>query len=498
MALSIPQIPNNTLLPFFYGAFVPNVSAYTREMKALIIAPKTSGATATDGLPLRAEGDPRAQFGVGSIINEMIVAMRRVQPFIDIEVLPVAPSGGTAASATITVNSVPSAGGTFPIWVMGRNRRVEVTLTGAETTAQAATKIAAALNSSFTFPGSSLSLSQPFTVAASTANVTLTMRSAGTFVNGLNLISFQADQEVSGLAATCTVTQFANGAGVPDLATALAGLTKHYQTVVTAYTDDAVINAIAAWQDVQWNPINMRYGTSVFCRYGTFGTISAAGALMNKFTRVFFAKKDGAAPPWLVSAHMGGHIQGRYNLGQTIEEAQAMARAPMGWELPYAEAPYADNDYAREEQNLLLGDGVTPLKDEFDGTVTTVGRIVTTYQKSFVTGQDDTTWRDISQVMISAYVMYHFQFKVTLAHAETSLVSDERSQREGQTRPKDYRSTCFAVYQALANQGIVDDVETYRANSQFEMDSTRTRINALHAITPARPFLIAANLVQVN
>lgn len=497
MPLSFPTMPTNLRKPFFYGAFSTGPAAYEAPMKALVIGPMLTG-TATAGVAARVSADPRGDFGDGSILAEMVVAMRRQQPFLDIEALPVAAAGGTSATATITVNTVPDPG-TYPLWVFGRHRRKEVTIVSGDTVNTVATKIAAAINTGFTFPGTALPLAMPATAVAAAAVVTVTMRHAGTFVNSRPFVQLRAGVEKSGLAAHVTVAHQDNGAGTPDVATALAGLAgRHYQTVITAYDDAAVLDAVAAWQDDQWSPVNMKYGVSVFARTGTQGTLATAGDAMNKNTRVFAGLRDTMSPTWLVAAQFGAEIQNRFNLGMPIEQAQIMARAPMGIVFSLLEAP-ADPGVAftDAEINLLFFDGVTPLVAQFDGTVTTAGRIITTYQKSFVTGLEDTSWLDLSDVMIAAYFMYYLRDYASKVHAGTSLISDDRDGREGQTRPKDYRNTCIAAYKRCADAGIVDDVDGYSRDLVVEMASDRKRINARHPITRAAPFLIAANDVRV-
>lgn len=498
MPLSLPGMPTNIRKPFFYGSFSTGPSAYEAPMKLLVQGPKLSGGTATEGGVARVSADPRADFGDGSILAEMCVAIRRQQPFVELWAQPVTATG-TAATATITVNTVPSPG-TYPLWVFGRFRRKEISVVSGDTVSTVAAKIAAAINTSFTFPGTAVQLAMPVTATAAVAVVTVTMRSPGTFVNNRPFVSLQAGDEKSGMAANLTVAHQNNGAGTPDVATALAGVAgQHFMTIVSAYDDLAVIDAISTWQDDQWSPVNMRYSLSVFARTGTQGTLATAGDAMNKNARIFVGMRDTMSPTWLIAASMGADLHNRYNLGMPIEQAQIMARAPMGIAYPLLEGPAVPGTaFTDAEINLLFFDGVTPLVVQFDGTVTTAGRIITTYQKSFVTGLEDTAWLDVSDVMIAAYFMYYLRDYASKVHAATSLISDDRDGREGQTRPKDYRNTCIAAYKKCADAGIVDDIDGYISDSIFEMASDRKRINARHAITRAAPFLIAANDVRVR
>lgn len=498
MPIAIPNIPTNIRKPFFYGAFSTGRAAYEAPMKALLIGPKLAGGSASDGAVTRVSSDPRADFGDGSILAEMAVAARRQQPFAEIWALPVAVTG-TAATATITVNSVP-APGTYPIWIFGRARRKEITVVSGDTVNGVATKIAAAINAGFTFPGSGITLAMPVVAAAAAAVVTVTLRHAGTFVNNRPFVELQAGEDISGMRANLTIAHQNNGAGAPDVATALASIAgRHFQTVGCAWDDLAVIDALAAWQDDQWSAVNMRYGVSVVSRLGTYGALAAAGDAMNRFTRVFAGLRASMSPTWVITAQAVAEIQNRYNLGMPLEQAQIMARAPMGVSLNLVEAPARpDEAFTDAEVNLLFFDGVTPFVAQFDGTVTTAGRIITTYQRSFVSGLEDTSWLDISDVMISAYYMYYLRDYATKVHAATSIASDDRDGREGQTRPKDYRNTCIAAYTKCADAGIVDDVDGYAAGLITELSGDRKRINARHPITRATPFLVSANDVRVN
>ena len=498
MSLSLPDIPTNIRTPGFYGSFSTGVPAYSSQQRMLLIGPKIAGGSAADGVAVRVSADPRADFGNGSVLAEMATIARLNRPMLELWALPV-PVVGTAATATITVNAVPPAG-TYAFWVFGRARRCEITVAASgETAATVAAKIAAAASKSFTFAGAGYSLEQPVTVAAADAVVTLTLRSAGTFTNGRTIVHTRAGDEVSPLGAYVTVAQ-TNGAGTPDVATALAGIAGgHFQTIATAWDDDAVIAAIDAWLAEQWLPINMKYGIAVLARTGTSGTLAAAGNAMNAKTRVFAGLRDTPTPTWVVAAGVAAILQDRFNLGMDISQAQIMARALAGIPVKGVEPSMTPGvEFTPAEVNNLYFDGVTPLKPEFDGTVTLGGRVITTYQRSFVTGLEDTSWLDISDVMIPAYAMYFIRHYAANVHAATSLVSDERKKREGQTRPKDYRETCINAYARLCDEGICDDLDFYASNLIAEMADDRKRINAQHPVRIAAPLLVMANDIRVR
>lgn len=500
MALSLPNIPSNLRTFGFYGSFSTGIPPYASAQRLLLIGPKLATGSATAGIPVRCEADPRAQFGNGSILAEMVTVSRLQKPFNEIWVLPVN-AAGTKAAVSITVNTVPAAG-TYAFWLFGRQRRCEITVASSgETTTTVAAKIVAAALRQFTFAGASYPLAQPFTAANAANVVTLTLAHDGAMTNGRQWVHTRAGNEVSALGDYVTLNHAAVvGAGTPDIATALSAIgTGHFQTIVTAYDDDTSVTAIDAWMAEQWSAINMHYGIQVLARTGSYGTLAAAGDAMNAKTRVFAALRDTPTPTWLLATALGSELHERFNLGRPIEEAQIMARALAGIVLKTVEAAMSPGDgFTPAEVNNLYFDGVTPLKPEFDGSVTIGGRVITTYQRSALTGLEDLSWLDISDVLIPAYAMYFIRHYAANAHSGTSLVSDQREQREGQTRPKDYRATCVQAYGQLCKHGICDDLNVYTDELIVEMASDRKRVNAQHPVRIAGPLLIMANDIRVR
>lgn len=497
MALALSGIPTNIRKPFFYGSFSTGLTAYDAQMRTLIIGPKLAAGNATAGVPMRVPFDLKTSVGSGSILGEMAVFSRLQQTYQDYWYLPIDDTGLTKASATITVNSVPGPG-TYPLWVMGRLRRKQVTVVSGDTTATLATKIATAINTVYSIPDYG-SMDMPVTAAAATNVVTVTSRHGGTFLNDRPWIHLAADGEVSGLQGRVAIA-FTNGSGVPDVAAALANCnTVHFNWIISAYDDAAVMSAIATYLENQWSAVTMRYGASVYAKLGESTALVALGDAMNDKTRVIACMQATPTPTWVIASQLGAELADTFNLGQPLESAQRMVRALMGHKLRHVEAPMAQGDvYADETRNLMYYDGLSPLVPQIDGSVITE-RVITTYQRNTVTGLEDTAWLDISQVMGAAYAMYYIRDYVSKVFQQCSLASDERPYRDRQCRPQDYTDACVQAYIKLANDGgLVDDVEGYRRDLQVELNSTGTRIDALHPVVLAKPFYVAANELRIR
>ena len=500
MALSLPQIPSNLRKFGFYGSFSTGIPAYSSAQRLLLIGPALDSGTATVGVPTRVESDPRVQFGNGSILAEMVTVSRLQRPFNEIWALPVN-AAGAAAACTITVTAVPPAG-TYAFWLFGRARRCEITVASSgETVTTVAAKIVAAANRQYTFAGAPHPLAQPFTADNVAGVVTLTMLHAGAMTNGRKWVHTRAGNEVSVLGDFVTISHTAvAGAGTPDVAAALSTIGDgHFQTVVTAYDDDTTAAAIDAWMAEQWSAVTMHYGFQVLARTGSYGTLAAAGDAMNARTRVLAAMRETPTPTWLIATALGAELHDRFNLGRPVEEAQIMARALAGITLKTVESSMTPGEaFTPAEVNNLYFDGVTPVKPEFDGSVTIGGRVITTYQRSALTGLEDVSWLDISDVMIPAYAMYWMRHYASFKHAGTSLIADTAPAREGQTRPMDYKATCIMAYGRLCAEGICADLAVYSDELIVEMSSDRKRINAQHPVRIAAPLLIMANDIRVR
>jgi phage tail sheath gpL-like len=106
-------------------------------------------------------------FGPGSMAANMFRVFFTLNRSQVLFITPIAePVAGVAATGTITVTAAPTVAGTLALYV--GSKKVPVGIGSADTTAQVATKIAAAINADTTLP---------VTATSSTATVTVTCKS---------------------------------------------------------------------------------------------------------------------------------------------------------------------------------------------------------------------------------------------------------------------------------------------------------------------------------
>ena len=469
---------------------------FQTQSRVVYIAPMLASGTAAPGVPIRMPSNPIAAFGAGSIAAEVAILARRQASLYELWMLPVADVAGTKDAATITVNSVP-APGSYRFWVLGRQRSVLVT--AADTTTTLAAKIATAAAASFYLPGYSTGLTMPFTAASAVAVATLTGRHNGSWLNGTPWIDFELYGETSPLKSAVTVAYTATGTGVPDMAAALAAVGDlAADWFGSVYNDAGSVAALANFVDARWLPMSMKYGIAVYARQGTYGTLGAAGAVMNDRARVVLGQNDSPSPTWLFMAQGAAELAQYYDLGAALTEAQRLARGITGHVLRDALPPRSGfNAFTDAERNSLYFDGITPLTATMDGKVT-LERVITTYQvDSF--GLDDVNFLDINYPLIDVYCVRFLQNYIWSRHANTSIVNDTEPGRAGQTRPKDLRDSFIHGYLKLRNEaGIVEDVDGMIDRLKVERSSDPTRANVLLSTDRANPLHVIATNVQAS
>ena len=146
---------------------------------ALIIAPMLATGSATPNVPVLASGavSPRAAFGAGSIAADMVRLYRANDLYRELWVLPVLdPVAATAATSTVTVDTVATSAGV--LYVAVADRTYPVLVTNSMAVADVATAVAAAVNADST---------ALVTAAAAAAVVTLTTKHKGLLVNDIEV-----------------------------------------------------------------------------------------------------------------------------------------------------------------------------------------------------------------------------------------------------------------------------------------------------------------------
>ena len=163
--INFNKIPANIRLPGVYIETDASKAGRTEDPgRILLIGQKLTAGTAVANMPVPVTSvdDAKAQFGLGSMLADMIDAVRLAAPLGLLWALPVADAGGAVAAAgTITVSAAPTAPGVIPLYVAGVS--VPVPVTGSESTTSTGAAIAAAINANLNLPVTATGMATPAT-----------------------------------------------------------------------------------------------------------------------------------------------------------------------------------------------------------------------------------------------------------------------------------------------------------------------------------------------
>ena len=154
MPVTFNRIPANYRLPGVVIEVDPSKASRSDDPgRLLLVAQKLATGTAAANVPtpVTSLDDAKAQFGVGSMLADMVGEVRLADPFGLLWALPLADAGGAvSATGTITVTAAPTAPGVIPLYVGGVS--VPVPVAGTETLTTTAAAIAAAINANLDLP----------------------------------------------------------------------------------------------------------------------------------------------------------------------------------------------------------------------------------------------------------------------------------------------------------------------------------------------------------
>lgn len=182
MSIGFNSIPGNIKAPIF--AFEVNSGGqFEQDSRLLLVGHANSGSSLTPNVPIRCNNVEEAisLAGKGSMLAEMLIYARKNAPAQDIWLLPVTDTG-TAEVRTITVGSVPAAGG-YAVLLVG-DEEVALSINAGDTANAVASAIASAINA---YQNGLTKSGLPFTATVATNVVTLTARHKGIVSNTVDL-----------------------------------------------------------------------------------------------------------------------------------------------------------------------------------------------------------------------------------------------------------------------------------------------------------------------
>lgn len=447
------NIPGNLTAPIF--AFdVQSGGQFENANRMLLVGHGlAAGTLAAGGIAIcNSRTDARALAGAGSMLEAMFIAARRNAPSQEIW-LGRAEDTGTAEIRTITVGTVPPAGGQGALLVTGEP--VSLTISAGDTAASVAASLAAAINGYFN-PLTGMSL--PFTATAAAAVVTLTARHKGVYASGLDLFIPTLDT-VNVFNGVLTFATSTPGAGSPNVSAVLAALNDDaFEMIVSAFGDSANLNLLNAFlSDVsgRWSYAKQLYGHAFYPKTDTAANLTTAArardtwhlTMIPRFASGGFAEPDYiwvAAFVARVAGWLGGGSNGDVSRNQTglIVEGISAPRDRAYW-----------MDYATRE--AFLKNGMSTWAVNRNGDVT-IDKLITHQQTT--NGAPDTTFRDLQRPFQLTYALKAFRAALAYEHGNKALADSNPSNLAAISTPRDILATLFHTYQGMP--GVLENADT--------------------------------------
>jgi phage tail sheath gpL-like len=489
MTVSFNTIPQNVRVPLFY-AEVDNSQAgyFAQNVRTLIIGQKLAAGVAAADVPILVSrsDEAKTQFGIGSMLARMHEVVRLNDSMGEVWCLPVAdPSGGAAATGTITITGPATAAGTLSLYIGAQ--RLQIAVAAADTATDVADAITAAVNADTTLP---------VTAANVAGVVTLTARHKGLLGNDIPVqVNYRgfAGGEVTPSGISVAIVAMASGSGTPDLTSALAAMgDEEYDFIIHPFSDSSSLDALKVVMNDssgRWAYNRQIYGHCYTAMRDSFADLQTAGALRNDQHHTIAGFEAGVPNTlWEYAAAYGA----RNAVFIAADPARPTQTGELVGILP---APTSQRFILTERQTLLNSGIATSF---VSGGVVRIERAITTYQKN-LWNQADPSYLDSETMHTLAYVIRRLRYSVTQKYPRHKLANDGTRYGAGQAivTPKVIRGEILSVYAELELLGVVENAKAFEANLIVERDvQNPNRVNVLFPPDLVNQLRIFAVLAQ--
>lgn len=481
--VSFNQIPQGWKLPGASIEVDPSQAGTPTNPKwGLIPAIKLAAGSAPANIPIAVgtQADADAYGGAGSMLAAMFRRWFQINKSTPLYVLPVAePSGGVAASGTITVASAPTSAGTLALYIAGQ--KVTVGIGSSDTTAQVATKINAAINAATDLPVTSTVSTNVVTVTAKWKGVTgndIRLEDNFLGVNGAEVMP-------AGLALTYpTNNVLASGTGTPDLTTAIANIgDAPFKFVGFPFTDSGSLAAIAleyGFSDSgRWGWMRQSYGQVFSARRDSYANHMTWGPTSNfPVTHVLGVELQAPSPPWEWAAAFAAQAA----KALTNDPARPLQTLTLDGILS---APKAFR-FNKTQLNAMAGVGLAIQGTDVDGQQLGVPQLLreqSQYQKN-TQGQADNAYELATTLATLDEIFTRLRQAIGNRFPRSKLANDGMRLAPGQAvvTPKIIKSELIAEYGLMEYDGLVENMKAFKDALVVERSSTDP--NAVEVLYP--------------
>lgn len=469
---------------------------YASNSRALVLGHKSSSGSLADDTPTLCTtiGDAVALAGAGSQLYEAFRMARRHAPVQEIWVSAV-PSSGSAAAWTVTIGTLPPAGGAGILEIAGR--KVPLTVAASEAAATTATNLAAAINAWL----DPLTLAYlPVTATAATNVVTLTARHAGATMNEIEIISDAGlSGNIFGPSGRLTIAQTVTAAGAASVSATLANLGDDpFDWIISPYGDTTNCDAAdAALSDLSgrwaWNV--QLYGHYFTVNTGNTAAQVTYGLARNSRHVSALARVAAPTPAWeMLAAYVGIHLTWLADDVSGNAARNQSDRVLEGVRPPRSRALWPN--YA--VRNTLLNNGMSTFKVTSTSQVA-VDKLITMARLN-TAGQPDTVFRNIQSIAQTVHGLRYLRAGLSYRHANQALAAANPNNLPAISTPPDIHADVIELYGDLVDRGLFQDKAGFARLLKVEIDAAnKSRVNVgldMALVSPLDIFAANATIWQ--
>jgi phage tail sheath gpL-like len=485
-------IPGNIVAPIFTFE-INSGGQFENAVRLLLIGHKIAAGSAALDVPVMCSStlEARQMFGAGSMLDDMMRLARRNAPAQEIWCLP-ATETGTAEVRTITVNSVPAAGGYGVIEIAGEP--IGVTIAAGDTADIAASALNAAI-AAYWNPLTEASL--PYTSSVAGAVVTLTTRHKGLTLSDID-IAVPVLTGANAFTGNVTFATTTAGVGSPDLSAGLAALGDDaFDWIVSPFADATNVGRYKALlSDVagRWAWNRQVYGHVFYPQTDTVANLTTAGlAQDNRHLSMIPRPATGSIPqpswqwvaaiaariaPWLADGSTGN--VSRNQTGLSVEGISP-PRDRSKW-------------YGYATRDAFLRSGISTWSVDQSGRVL-IDKIITMQRTTL--GAPDTTFRDIQKIGQLVYALRKFRTDLMFEHGQKAIANDNPGNVQSVSTPRDIAATFMHSYQSMVLTGVLENADEAAKQLRVERNADNpNRVDIYAPIDMVNPLdIVAANAV---
>jgi len=422
--IEFEQIPGSIRKPGIYGEY--NLKLASNNLpanlqKVMLMGQKTSSGTKNSGQVFQVFSDEEAKnyFGAGSMLHLMARAAIKANPYINLFCIALDDaSQGVAAQGSLELSGTASSNGFLRIWIA--NFLTEIAIQKNDSAADVINNLKTELDKKSYLPVS---------YSTNSGTITFTAKNKGKLGNE---ITIEAEVTVSSI--TKTVTAMSNGDVDPDIDNTLTAISgTGYTILVCPYNNSTALSKIKEHLDFVSGPLEQRPATAyVGFRNATMSDVITISTSLNNGRIVAgYLRKTKSLP---------------YELGAAIASVKASVEDPAkplnNLEIKGIGVPKMEDRLTRQEQEVLLWNGVTPI--EIVDETPRIVRMVTTYVSA------DAALLDITTICTLDYTRKAITERLRTRYGRSKLSSKT---------PPMIKSDIYAVLKMLENLEILENVD---------------------------------------